>query len=58
MPMNICAPMFTAVLLSRAKRWKQSKHPLADKQNVVYPYKKKYSAIKTNEDATDDIVQP
>lgn len=56
--MNICTPMFTAVLLSRAKRWKQSKHPLADKQNVVYPYKKKYSAIKTNEAATDDIVQP
>ena len=56
--MNICTPTFTAALFTRAERWKQSKRPLAEKQNVVYPYKKSYSAIKRNEAATDDIVPP
>ena len=58
MPMNICTPTFTAALFTRAERWKQSKRPLAEKQNVVYPYQKNYSAIKRNEAATDDIVPP
>lgn len=37
---DICAPVFTAALLTRAKRWKQLKCPDRGmgKQNRVYPH--------------------
>ena len=31
---DICTPMFTAALITAAKRWKQSKCPLTDEENV------------------------
>ena len=35
---NVCTPTFIAAIFTKARRWKQPKCPLTDKQNVTYSY--------------------
>ena len=43
---NICTSVFTAVLFTIAKTWKQSKFPAVDKNAVVRLHMEYYTAIK------------
>ena len=43
---NICTSLFTAVLFTIAKTWKQSKFPAVDKNAVVRLHMEYYMAIK------------
>ena len=45
---DICTPVFTAVLFTIAKSWKQPKCPLTDEreQDVVHPYDGIFLSLK------------